>query len=206
MTVTTTFSPRPAADFGELSRAGEGRPAMSSVESGEGRFRRDFLGETTCPVPFVRPIRTGPLFAKVSGPHPDPIASLHLTLDYAFGGSSTLDLLKRVPSRLTTTVSGRRRAPRTTPPQVGFRQPTAPSVGQRTPSFYASGNNSENSRNPKLDFRPRRKRLVAPRPSHGRAKAVSPRWGSGRTELVRPEIPGRRCAPTWAINVSPRWG
>src|SRR5580704_10040528 len=52
MTVTTTFSPRPAADFGELSRAGEGRPATSSVESGEGQFRPGFLGETTCPVPY----------------------------------------------------------------------------------------------------------------------------------------------------------
>jgi hypothetical protein len=91
MTLTTTFSPRPAADFSELSRAGEGRPATSSVESGGGRFRPGFLGETTCPVPFGRPARTGPLFAKVSGPHPDPHRLSSLTLDHAFGGSSTLD-------------------------------------------------------------------------------------------------------------------
>src|SRR5580698_4217424 len=95
MTVTTTpsdsFPPRPAADFGELSRAGEGRPATCSVESGEGQFRPGFLGETTCPVPFGRPARTGPLFAKVSGPHPDPHRLSSMTLDHAFVGSSTLD-------------------------------------------------------------------------------------------------------------------
>ena len=82
MTLTTTFSPRPAADFGELpsglslrvedSRAGEGRPATSSVESGGGRFRPGFLGETTCPVPLGQLAGPGPLFAKVSGPDPTP--------------------------------------------------------------------------------------------------------------------------------------
>jgi hypothetical protein len=89
--------------------------------------------------PVRESVRTGPRPRRLSSP----------TLDHAFGGSSTLDSRPWTcwkVSRLATTVSGRRRAPRTTPPQAGFPQPTAPSVGQRTPSFYASGNNSVNCR------------------------------------------------------------
>jgi hypothetical protein len=109
--------------------------------------------------------------------------------------SLTLDSLGGVPSRLARPVPGRQRAPRTTPPQAGFCQPTARSGGQRTPSFYAPGNNSENFLDPKLDSGPMRKWLVDRRSSNARADVVSPRWGSGGTELVvGPEIPGLRCA------------
>ena len=41
------------------------------------------------------------------------------------------------------------------------------------------------------------------RPSNAPADVVSPRWGSRGTELGRPEIPGLRCAPTWAIESRP---
>ncbi len=59
---------------------------------GRDRFRPGFLGETTCPVPFGRRVRTGPLFAKAR-PHrtPTPHRPSLFDLDHAFGGrSSTL--------------------------------------------------------------------------------------------------------------------
>jgi hypothetical protein len=87
-----------------------------------------------------------------------------------------------------TTVPGCRRAPRTPPLPAGFRQPTAPSVGQRTPSFYAPGNNSDNSLDPKLDW----DRGGSAWWARGRrmgAEVVSPRWGSEGIELVRPRDP-----------------
>jgi hypothetical protein len=138
---------------------------------GRDRFRPGFLGETTCPVPYpnaedslttkaprapskfllsgfaflgvlgalVVIIRSRPLGERVrTAPRPPRLSSSDLgpwTLDLGLAG--------RCPVSLGNDCPRLRRAPRTTPPQAGFSQPTAPSGGQRIPSFYASGNNSE---------------------------------------------------------------
>ena len=171
-----------------------------------GRERGDFASIFSVKhrVPSRLADRSGPATVRESvrtGPRPhrlifsDPGPRLRRTLDLGFAGKCP------VP-----TGNERPRPPARTPndsAQALSSQPTAPSGGQRTPRFYASGNNSENSVDPKLDLRPRRKCLVDLRPSNARAEVVSPRWGSRGTELGRPEIPGLRCAPTWAIESRP---
>jgi hypothetical protein len=78
--------------------------------------------------PVRESVRTGPRPRRLSSP----------TLDHAFGGSSTLDSRPWTcwkVSRLATTVSGRRRAPRTTPPPAGFRQPYRAKRRAKNPEF-----------------------------------------------------------------------
>jgi hypothetical protein len=144
---------RRAASSPSPSPLGEGRPATSSVESGGGRFRPGFLGETTCPVPYPNALDS----LTTTAPR---APSKFLLSGFAFLGVRgawvvTIWSCPRVPSRLAdqsgplfAKVSG----PDSDRPQSG--SPTLPG------NFFCSRRGSFHQR----------PRLCRPRPPRDRAE------------------------------------